>query len=133
VDARIVPVGVAGETTEVPADVHEVGWYRFGARVGVSGSTLLVAHVSSGTQGPGVFFHLRELVPGDSVSVDLSDGSTSGFHVIARRSYPKESLPDRLFTRTGPAVLALVTCGGPYSEATGRYANNVVVYAIPRR
>jgi Sortase domain len=133
VDARIVPVGVAGETTEVPADVDEVGWYRFGGRVGVSGSTLLVAHVSSGTQGPGVFFHLQELAPDDPVFVELSDGSSSEFRVIARRSYPKKSLPDRLFTRTGPAVLTLVTCGGPYSEATGRYANNVVVFAIPLR
>ena len=36
--------------------MHDVGWYRFGGRPGGSGSTLLVAHVSSGTQGPGVFF-----------------------------------------------------------------------------
>lgn len=133
VDARIVPVGVAGGTTEVPVDVDEVGWYRFGGRLDESGSTLLVAHVSSGTQGPGVFFRLQELAPGDPVFVELRDGSSSGFRVIARRSYSKESLPDRLFTRMGPAVIALVTCGGPYSEATGRYANNVVVYAIPRR
>ena len=29
-------------------------------------------------------------------------------------------------------MLALVTCGGPYSEATGRYEDNIVVYAVPR-
>ena len=133
VDTRIVPVGVVGGTTEVPPDVDEVGWYRFGGRLGISGSTLLLAHVSSGTQGPGAFVRLRELAPGDEVIVELRDGSSSRFRVIARRSYPKESLPDRLFARTGPPVLTLVTCGGPYSEATGRYANNVVIYAIPRR
>jgi sortase (surface protein transpeptidase) len=132
VDAPILPVGVAGETTEIPADVHEVGWYRFGGRPGGSGSTLLVAHVSSGIQGPGVFFHLRDLAPGDDVRVEMRDGSSSVFRVIARRVYAKEALPDRLFGRTGPAMLALVTCGGPYSEATGRYEDNIVVYAVLR-
>jgi hypothetical protein len=132
VDAPILPVGVRDGTTEVPADVDEVGWYRFGGRLGISGSTLLLAHVSSGTQGPGAFFRLRELLPGDDVIVEMRDGSSSGFRVIARRSYAKEALPDRLFTRTGPAMLALVTCGGRFSEATGRYEDNVVVYAVPR-
>jgi sortase (surface protein transpeptidase) len=132
VDAPILPVGVTAGTTEIPADVHEVGWYRFGGRPGRSGSTLLVAHVSSGTQGAGVFFRLRDLVPGDDVRVEMRDGSSSVFRVIARWSYAKEALPDRLFGRTGPAMLALVTCGGPYSEATGRYEDNIVVYAVPR-
>jgi hypothetical protein len=132
VDAPILPVGVTGGTTEVPADVHEVGWYRFGGRPGSPGSTLLLAHVSSGTQGPGVFFSLRDLAPGDDVVVEMRDGSSSVFRVIARRSYVKEALPDRLFSRTGPAMLALVTCGGGYSEATGRYEDNIVVYAVPR-
>ncbi len=132
VDAPILPVGVAGGTTDVPADVDQVGWYRFGGRLGTSGSTLLLAHVSSGTQGPGVFFRLRELAPGDDVIVETRDGSSSGFRVIARRSYAKEALPDRLFRQTGPALLALVTCGGRFSEATGRYEDNVVVYAVPR-
>jgi sortase (surface protein transpeptidase) len=132
VDAPILPVGVTAGTTQIPADVHEVGWYRFGGRPGTSGSTLLVAHVSSGTQGPGVFFRLRDLVPGDDVVVEMRDGSSSVFRVIARWSYAKEALPDRLFDRTGPAMLALVTCGGPYSQATGRYEDNIVVYAVPR-
>jgi sortase (surface protein transpeptidase) len=133
VDARIIPVGVVGMTTEVPADVDEVGWYRFGGRLGTSGSTLLLAHVSSGTQGRGVFFRLRELAPGDDVIVEMRDGSSTVLRVIARRSYAKEALPDHLFSRSGPAMLALVTCGGRYSETTGRYEDNVVVYAIPRR
>ena len=132
VDAPILPVGVTAGTTEIPADVHEVGWYRFGGRPGRSGSTLLVAHVSSGIQGPGAFFRLRDLVPGDDVVVEMRDGSSSVFRVIARWSYAKKALPDRLFDRTGPAMLALVTCGGPYSEATGRYEDNIVVYAVPR-
>lgn len=131
VDAPILAVGVAGGTTEVPADVDDVGWYRYGGRPGGAGSTLLLAHVSSGTQGPGAFFRLRDLMPGDDVRVEMRDGSSSAFRVIARRMYAKEALPDRLFRPTGPAMLALVTCGGPFSEVTGRYEDNIVVYAIP--
>jgi hypothetical protein len=131
VDAPILPVGVSGGTTEIPPDVDEVGWYRFGGRLGTLGSTLLLAHVSSGTQGPGVFFRLRELAPGDHVIVETREGSSSVFRVIARRSYAKEALPGHLFSRRGAPMLALVTCGGRFSEATGRYEDNVVVYAVP--
>jgi sortase family protein len=131
--ASIVPVGVTHETTQVPVDVDTVGWYRFGARPGESGSTLLLAHVSSGTQGPGVFFLLRELAPGNDVVVQMRNGSSAAYRVIARRSYPKEALPTHLFSRVGPEVLILVTCGGRYSEASGRYQDNVVVYAVPTR
>ena len=62
----------------------------------------------------------------------MRDGSSSVFRVIARWSYAKEALPHRLFGQNGPAMLALVTCGGPYSEATGRYEDNIVVHAVPR-
>jgi sortase (surface protein transpeptidase) len=133
VAAPVVPVGVTHGTTQVPADVDTVGWYGFGGRPGEPGSTLLLAHVSSGTQGPGVFFRLRELAPGDTVKVQMRNGSWAEYEVFARRSYAKEALPGRLFSRTGPEVLILVTCGGRYSEASGRYRDNVVVYAVPRR
>jgi hypothetical protein len=133
VQAPVVPVGVMGTTVQVPTDVDEVGWYRFGGRPGHPGSTVLVAHVSSGEQGPGAFFRLRELMPRDDVVVHLRGGGSVSYRVIARRSYDKAALPDRLFSRVGPEVLIMVTCGGRYSETTGRYEDNVVVYAVPRR
>jgi Sortase domain len=133
VDAPVVPVGVTGATVQVPTDVEEVGWYRFGGRPGDPGSTVLVAHVSSGEQGPGAFFVLRELMPRDDVIVHLRGGGSVTYRVIARRSYDKADLPDRLFSRIGPEVLIMVTCGGRYSETTGRYEDNVVVFAVPRR
>jgi sortase (surface protein transpeptidase) len=77
VDAPVVPVGVEGGITQIPVDVDEVGWYRFAARPGEAGSTLLVAHVASGAQGPGAFFDLRQLTPGDEVIVEARDGSSA--------------------------------------------------------
>jgi Sortase domain len=78
-----------------------------------------------------VFFRLRELGPGDLVSVGFTDGSRSTFRVVARRSFPKSALPAMLFERDGRPVLTLVTCGGAFDETTRSYSDNVVVFAVP--
>jgi hypothetical protein len=130
-DARIVSVGVIGDTTEVPQDVDQVGWFRYAGRPGSLGSTLLLAHVSSGTQGPGAFFRLRELQVEEEIEVTMRDGSVAAYRVIARRMYPKAQLPDHVYDGIGRPFLTLVTCGGAYSSVTGRFEENVVVYALP--
>ena len=130
VDASVGPVGVSGSTTEVPTDVDRVGWFRFASRPGEPGSTLLLAHVSSATQGQGAFFRLRDLEPGAAITVELRDGTEARYRVIARRMYAKEDLPDRVFDTDGRSVLTLVTCGGALSQETGRYEDNVVIYAV---
>src|SRR5919201_594167 len=107
--APIVPVGVedGSHTGQVPPDVDTVGWYRFGSSPGQPGSAVLLGHVDSRTQGLGAFFGLRELQPGDAVSVSYADGSRSTFRVVARRLYPKSGLPPMLFGRRGRPTLAL--------------------------
>ena len=134
VRGRVVPVGIEAGTgnVQVPGDVDTVGWYRFGPIPGAAGSAVLLGHVDSRTQGLGVFFRLRELGPGDLLHVDFADGSRSSFRVVGRRSYPKRDLPTDLFERAGRPILALVTCGGSFDEATGSYDDNVVVFAVPR-
>jgi hypothetical protein len=133
VRAPIVPVGVeAGSRhVQVPSDVDVVGWYRFGPPPGAGGSAVLLGHVDSWMQGPGVFFRLRELEPADVIRVKFANGSESSFRVVARRSYPKGGLPGKLFEREGRSILALVTCGGSFDQATRSYSDNVVVFAVP--
>ena len=131
VRAPVVPVGVDGGTTEIPVDVGTVGWYRFGAEPGERGSAVFVGHVSSAVQGLGVFASLVEVSAGDRVEVGMSDGTTRAFRVVARRTMPKASLPDEVFRRSGRPLLTLITCGGPFDEATGHYVDNVVVAAVP--
>lgn len=134
VRAPIVPVGVevGSRNVEVPSDVDTVGWYRFGPSPGAGGSAVLLGHVDARTQGPGVFFRLRELEPEDDVLVTLANGSEFSFRVVARRSYPKSGLPPMLFERDGQPILALVTCGGTFDQASRSYSDNVVVFAVPR-
>jgi hypothetical protein len=92
----------------------------------------LAAHVDLRNQGPGVFFDIRDLEPGDLVEVTFDDGSQQGFEVTATATYPKTELPlDAIFSRSGPAVLTLITCGGAFDPDASRYDSNVVVYATP--
>jgi hypothetical protein len=133
VNAPVVPVGIqpGRQMMEVPATVSVVGWYRFGPTPGDPGSALLVGHVDDWTQGPGAFFHLQELGSDDVVTVVLAGGSRLSFRVVARRAYPKSQLGPIVFERTGPPMLVLVTCGGPFDRGTRHYLDNVVVFAVP--
>ncbi len=134
VEAPIIPTGVDARTGQmaVPRNVTDVAWYEFGPRPAESGSAVLAAHVDLANQGPGVFFHLRDVDPGDIVAVGFSDGSVRRFRVEARTIYRKDELPvDTIFAREGSPVLTLITCGGGFSESSGSYDSNVVVFAIP--
>lgn len=132
VDAPIVPVGVhRSGTMEVPPDIRTVGWYRFGPSPGLPGSAVLVGHVDSRIRGPGVFFGLSRVAPGDVVRVRL-EGRWRAFEVVSRSLVPKDRLPSGAFARDGRPVLTMITCGGGFDWGAGRYTGNVVVAAVPR-
>ena len=40
------------------------------------------------------------------------------------------ALPSSIYTRSGPARLVLVTCGGPFDARSGHYRDNIVVTAV---
>jgi hypothetical protein len=92
----------------------------------------LTARVDSAEQGKGAFFRLRELIPGDAVTITGGDGSRHVFTVVARESYAKTTVPlERYFARDGAPRLTLITCGGPFDARTRHYRDNVVITAQP--
>ncbi len=134
VSAPIVPTGVdqASGLMEVPENVDEVAWYRYGPEPGQSGSAVLAAHVDLASEGPGVFFELGDIEPGDEIVVEFDDGSVQQFTVKARTIYLKDELPlDTVFRRDGEPVLTLITCGGAFDVSARHYDSNVVAYAVP--
>lgn len=134
VDAPVEPYGINDQTGEmaVPSNVNDVGWYRYGPTPGEPGSAVLAAHVDLASRGAGVFFHLRDLQPGQEIIVEYDDGTSRTFIAQARATYDKDELPlDRVFSRGGSPVLTLITCGGGFSPSIQSYDSNVVVYAIP--
>jgi sortase (surface protein transpeptidase) len=98
-----------------------------------SGTAVLAGHVDSRVSGLGTFSVLRDLQPGDPVRVRGEDGRTFFFRVVARREVTKGALPDEVFSRHGPARLALVTCGGRFVPRLHGYEDNVIVFAEPDR
>lgn len=113
----------------VPRSVHTVGWYRNGPTPGEVGSSVILGHVDSYI-GPGIFFELKTLHVGASITVVLADGVTTRFAVTRVVEYSKGSFPDRLvYGPHGTRSLNLVTCGGVFNHATGSYESNIVVFS----
>ncbi|MET7456842.1 class F sortase [Streptomyces sp. NPDC005574] len=134
VDAAVDRVGVDGRgDVEVPEDARRVGWYRFSPPPGApAGSTVIVGHVDSRTQGLGVLAALAGVRRDDRLSVVRGDGTTLHYTVTSRRTVPKDALgASGVFRREGRPVVSLVTCTGPYLEGRGGYQDNLIVTAVP--
>jgi len=115
-------------TLQVPASPWVPGWYAGGPRPGEVGPAIIAGHIDSLT-GPGIFFRLRLLRPGDLVHVRRADGTVAVFRVYAERMYAKDRFPTaRVYGPTPDAEVRLITCGGTFDSATGSYLSNVVVY-----
>ncbi|URN18571.1 class F sortase [Streptomyces sudanensis] len=132
-DAPVRPVGVTGAgDLAVPADPAVAGWYRFGpAPGGPRGSSVLVGHVDDGTGALGEFAALRDVAAGDSVEVRRAGSTPVRYRVTARSTVPKDALPARVFRRSGPPVLTLVTCAPPFVPEAGGYQANLIATAEP--
>lgn len=119
----------ANGTVEVPTSVQVPGWFSPGPSPGQVGSAVILGHVDS-YQGPGVFFQLRTLQPGNQIEVNLADGVIATFKVTSVEEYQKTQFPDQeVYGSTGASELQLVTCGGTFNPQTGHYLSNIVVYS----
>jgi Sortase domain len=135
IDAAVLPVSVGIDgLLGVPANPRQLGWWSGSARPGLaSGSVVIDGHVDSASLGLGALFRLREARPGDQIVLENATGGSTGYRVVARRSYAKTSLPvSQVFAAEVGPRLVLLTCGGAFDQATHHYADNIVVYAVPR-
>ena len=130
VKAPIITLGLnRNGTLQVPKTTTVVGWYTNSPRPGAIGSAIIAGHVDS-RSGPGVFFWLRAMHPGERIYVRRADGTLAVFTVTVVRLYAKSQFPTAMVYGAVPdAELRLITCGGTFDYATGSYLSNVVVYA----
>ncbi|MDX6486234.1 MAG: hypothetical protein QOF43_1387, partial [Gaiellaceae bacterium] len=123
-----VPHGILG----VPPNIHRTAWWADGAEPSApTGAVLIAGHVDSATGGAGSFFKLKSARVGDRVEVVTAGGRTFAYRVASVRTYLKKDLPANVYSKRGSPRLVLVTCGGPFDEATGHYRDNIVVTAVP--
>ncbi len=116
-------------TIQVPSDYGQAAWYAGGPAPGEQGPAVILGHLDSFT-GPGVFWNLAKLHPGDPMTVVRQDGVAVGFHVSRVDSFPRDRFPvaDVYGALPGPE-LRLITCGGTWDWGARRYGSNLVVFA----
>jgi sortase (surface protein transpeptidase) len=134
VRTRLIRLGITRQgRLQVPASTLVAGWYTRSPRPGEIGSSIIAGHIDSHL-GPGIFYRLRELRPGNRVYVRQADGKLAIFRVTAVHEYTKAHFPTAQVYGPAPdAELHLITCGGTFDYATHSYLSNVVVYSTEVR
>ncbi|GAA3009803.1 class F sortase [Actinokineospora diospyrosa] len=131
VDTPLIDIGTDAAGALIPPTAADVaGWFTAGPVPGAVGPALLAGHVDSHA-GPGVFYRLVDLRPGDRVEVDRADGTRVTFAVAATTRAPKTAFPTDLVYAPAPGPeLRLVTCGGAFDRAVRSYRDNIIVEAV---
>ncbi len=129
VDTPLMDLGLQPDgTLEVPPDGVLAGWFTGAPTPGELGPAVIAGHVD--WYGPGVFYDLQLMVPGDLIEVARSDGSTAVFRATKVGLYPKNEFPtEAVYGALDFAGLRLITCGGLFDNEAGHYEDNVVVFA----
>jgi len=130
VSTKLIQLGVnKADTLQVPKTIAVAGWYTGSPRPGEPGGAVIAGHVDS-YQGPGIFFELSTLKPGERIFVKRADGTMAVFTITQVSLYPKTGFPTKaVYGPTPDAQLRLITCGGTFDYATGHYLSNTIVYA----
>ena len=131
VDNAIVPTGVLEDgSVAVPPDASIAGWFEPGPRPGERGPAVITGHVDSRHSGPGVFYRLRDLQVGTTVTVETTTGPID-FVVRSVEQFPKDRFPTELVYGPVPEpALRLITCGGSFDYDTRHYRENVVAFLV---
>lgn len=132
VSAPVTPVGLDRHNAlqMPPLSAHNLaGWYKNSVTPGQTGASVIAGHVDS-TTGPSVFFGIRNLKPGDKIFITGADRHQVTFKAQWVQEASKSAFPTQaVYGKVPYPALRLVTCGGPFDNATGHYLDNVIVYA----
>lgn len=134
IDVTVAPEGV--DTTGALAlsdDPAIASWYRYGPTPwSAAGTAVIAAHVDSFDYGVGQFARLLDAPVGTEIVITSVDGRIARFSVREVSMIDKTGVDwNTVFDRSGPHLLALVTCGGEFNSETGHYLSNVIVTAVP--
>ncbi|WP_158887263.1 sortase domain-containing protein [Amycolatopsis anabasis] len=77
---------------EVPGDARAAGWFTTNPTPGEPGAAVISGHVRYG-HARAVFYRLRELRPGDPITVRRQDGTALVFTVYRTETHPSPNLP----------------------------------------
>ena len=130
--ARVVPVGLTGNGQVQMPDPSVAGWYRLGPAPGAVGPAVLVGHVDT-LQGPGVFYRLTAVHPGDQVVVVRADGSRARFVISGVTVMKKTAFPtSAVFGPTRADTIRLITCTGQFDPSIHHYLDSLIAWGVAK-
>ena len=129
--ARVLQVGITSSgALGTPSNVYDAAWYTGSAKPGQPGATVIDGHISSWSSH-GVFYGLKNLVPGDSVQIVRGDNSVVDYQVVKTVIYKASDVD--MQAAIAPAVhgtpgLNLISCTGDVLKGTSQFSERIVVF-----
>lgn len=132
VRAMVKPLGLTTDKhIGTPSNVFYAGWYTGSAKPGKPGAMLLDGHVSSWS-AHGIFYNLKNLTPGKTITIERGDGTRFTYKVVKNQTYDDDKVDMAAamapITSTKPG-LNLITCGGQVKKGTNEFNKRIVVFA----
>ncbi len=127
----MVAVGLAPDgSMDAPQVGDAIAWYSLGPLPGSTGNAVLAGHVDWDKR-PAVFWRLRELEPGDEMTLEFSDGSSLTYRVQWSEQYQVGAEPlGRVYENLTVSALTLITCTGEFDRGSRGYRDRLVVRAV---
>ena len=130
ISAKVTYMGLTKSgDMEVPNNVHDTGWYKYGALPGNKGSAVIAGHLDGKNGEAGVFTALDTLQKGDIISVVDTKDQNTNFTVRETRTYQQNEKPAEVFAAHEGAQLNLITCTGAWNKDQQQFAQRLVVFA----
>ena len=128
IEAKVVQVGITKNgNMAVPGNYEDVGWYKYGPRVGGEGNAVLAGHLDNGSGKPAVFYNLSLMRIGDEVFVETSEGERLQFIVREVRLVDYKNPPlEEIFGKLQGEHLNLITCDGTWDPVTKTYTFDIL-------
>ncbi|MDB5185668.1 MAG: peptidase sortase [Candidatus Saccharibacteria bacterium] len=114
----------------VPSNIYDTGWYDGSVKPGQGGAMFIYGHVSSWTAN-GVFYNLKKLSPGDTITITRGDNTTYKYKVVSTRNYPYNNVDmNQVLAPINPNKpgLNLMTCTGKIIKGTSDFDERLVVF-----
>jgi hypothetical protein len=131
INADIVTMEIVNGVMQNPPGPWVVAWYRQTATLGEQGNVVLSGHVDYWDVGPSVFFNVRDLVQGDTITLIGENDTTYDYAVEWSEIFDIAALTGgKLQEVVGPIdapSVTMITCGGEFDYANGEYLSRMVV------
>lgn len=114
----------------VPNNVHLAGWFVDTVAPGKPGLSIIDGHVSGRTTD-GVFMNIKKLQQGDTIKIEMGDGTVHTYAVITVLQVKADEASSQLFSQDPSVVsqLNLITCGGNFDRAKAQFNDRIIATA----